>query len=106
VKARSLKLDVARGTQHDFKKPAGVLMPQVDPNRCEGKGPCITVCPVDVLVMGKIPAHKRKELTLLGSVKAFVHGNKHALVQAPESCRACGLCVQVCPENAIKLVAR
>jgi 4Fe-4S ferredoxin len=97
---------VARGTDADFKKPPGVLEPVVDPNRCEGKGPCIDVCPVDVFHMGILPLPLRSSLTLKGKFKGFVHRWKQALVVRPDACRACGLCVTACPEQAIKLRKR
>jgi 4Fe-4S ferredoxin len=94
-----------RGTESDFKKPAGVLVPIIDPNRCEGKAPCVQVCPVNVFELGKLPSEARSSLTLKGKVKGLVHSWKQALVVRPEACRACGLCVTACPENAIKLSA-
>jgi 4Fe-4S ferredoxin len=97
--------NLPRGTEADFRKPAGVLFPVIDKNRCEGKAPCIEVCPVDVFRLGKLPVAERANLTLKGKLKGFVHGWKQALVEKPEVCRACGLCVTACPENAIKLSA-
>jgi 4Fe-4S ferredoxin len=37
-------------------------------------------------------------------VKLFVHGGKQAYAVDVDACRGCGICVQVCPEEAIKLV--
>jgi 4Fe-4S ferredoxin len=96
----------ARGTEVDYKKPAGFLSPVIEPNRCEGKGPCIEVCPVDVFEMGILPKPVRSALTTKGWVKGFAHRWKHALVVRPEACRACTLCVTACPENAITLAKR
>jgi len=36
----------------------------------------------------------------------FVHGGRQAYVIAPEACRACRLCVDACPEDALTLAAR
>ena len=94
---------VQRGGEADFKHPAGFLKPVVNSNRCEGKGPCITVCPVDVFAMGTLPKEQRAGMTLVGTVKGYVHGWQQALVVNPDACRACGLCVVVCPEKAITL---
>jgi 4Fe-4S ferredoxin len=87
-------------------KSKAALAPVIDPNRCEGKGPCIDVCPTDVFVMGVLPPERRKGLTVVGTVKGFVHRWKQAQVVSPEACEGCGLCVQACPEKAIKLVLR
>ncbi|QDL53953.1 4Fe-4S dicluster domain-containing protein [Rhodoferax aquaticus] len=93
----------ARGNASHFKHPPGFLVPHVNPNRCEGKGPCVDVCPVDVFAMGTLPKDQRSTLTLKGKVKGFVHGWKQVHVVHPEACRACGLCVTACPEKAITL---
>ncbi len=92
-----------RGTAQAFKHPAGFLVPVVNPNRCEGKGPCMEVCPVDVFVMGVLPKDQRAGLSMKGTLKGWVHGWKQVHVAKPEACRACGLCVTACPENAITL---
>jgi 4Fe-4S ferredoxin len=86
-----------------MKSRPGTLYPVVDPNRCEGKGPCIEVCPVNVFTMGVLPKSLRPSLTLKGKVKGFAHRWKQALVTNPAACEGCGLCVVACPENAIKL---
>jgi 4Fe-4S ferredoxin len=88
------------------KQPPGVLQPRIDPNRCEGKGPCVEVCPVQVFVMGTLPREERAALSLKGRIKGFAHGWKQARVAAPQDCRGCGLCVTACPEHAIKLERR
>ena len=86
-----------------FKHPAGRLRPVVNPERCEGAGPCVSVCPVDVFTLRKLTADERSQLTIKARVKVFVHGGKQAFVTQADACRGCGLCVAICPENAIKL---
>ncbi len=90
------------GAQH-FKHPPGYLIPIVNPNRCEGKGPCVDICPVDVFKMGHLSPAQRSTLSFKGTVKGFLHGWKQVQVMHPEACRACGLCVTACPEKAISL---
>jgi 4Fe-4S ferredoxin len=82
------------------------MMPVIDANRCEGKGPCIEVCPVDVFTMGTLPVAKRSSLTLIGRLKGMAHRWQQAEVTNPEACKACGLCVKACPEQAITLIRR
>jgi 4Fe-4S ferredoxin len=43
-------------------------------------------------------------LPLVSRLKALVHGNRQAFAARANECHACGLCVSVCPEHAIKLV--
>ncbi len=82
---------------------AGRCIPVIDPNRCEGKGDCVDVCPYDVFQLGILAPERRKALSLKGKIKGVVHRWKQGLVINPDACRACGLCVVACPENAILL---
>lgn len=85
------------------KQTAGTLIPVIDRNRCEGKGPSIAVCPYQVLGMHILPRAQRQGLSVKGRLKGFVHRWQQAEVIAPERCMACGLCVSACPEQAISL---
>lgn len=84
-------------------KQAGLLVPVVDRNRCEGKGDCERVCPYHVFGLARLTPEDRAGLSALGRVKAFFHGYRQAYVVHPEECHACGLCVTACPERALKL---
>jgi NAD-dependent dihydropyrimidine dehydrogenase PreA subunit len=81
----------------------GRVVPVVDPNSCENKGPCVEVCPYDVFEIRPLLPHEWKQLGLITRFKVRVHGGKQAFVVRPEACHACGLCVSACPEKAIKL---
>ena len=87
-----------RGTQ-------GRFAPVVDRNRCEAKGECVGVCPYDVFEIRPLAADDRAAMSLFGRLKAFVHGNKQAYVVRGADCHACQLCVEACPENALRLAA-
>lgn len=82
---------------------SGRVAPVIDRNRCEGKEDCVSICPYDVFEIGKLGAAERSELSIIGKIKAWSHGGKQAFVVKPDSCHACKLCVEACPENAIKL---
>ena len=82
----------------------GRVAPVVDKNRCEAKEECVRVCPYDVFEMRKLTRQDRAGMSLLGRLKSAAHGNRQAFVLNPESCHACNLCVEACPEQAIQLV--
>ena len=84
----------------------GVMAPQINPSRCEAKGPCVPACPYNVLVIRILTAEEKAELTPMQRFRTFVHGNKRAVVADADACRGCGLCVEACPEHAIKLKRR
>ena len=81
----------------------GKVAPIVDRNRCEAKDGCVRVCPYDVFELRKLSPADKATLSLLGRVKAWAHGNEQAFVVRPEACRACQLCIEACPENALRL---
>src|SRR5271165_5471671 len=93
-------------SQPACKFEPGVMLPVIDPLRCEAKGPCVPICPYDVLALRIVPADDKAALPLVGRIKLFVHGGKQACAVNPDACRGCGLCVQACPEQAIKLKRR
>src|SRR5262244_3759667 len=88
---------------NDCKEP-GLLAPQIDRNRCEGKEDCVRVCPYEVFEIGIVPKAERAKLSLKGRLKGFAHGYHQAFAVRVEACHACGLCVKACPERAITLV--
>jgi NAD-dependent dihydropyrimidine dehydrogenase PreA subunit len=88
------------------KFPPGVMVPDIDPSRCEAKGPCVPACPFDVLAIRTLSPEERTSLSPIQRFRSFVHGNKRAFVTNADACRGCGLCVAVCPEKAIKLERR
>lgn len=84
-------------------KSAGQVVPVIDRNRCEGKAACISVCPYGVFEIGTLKKDARQSLSVRGKLKAWFHGGKQAFVVEPKQCHGCNLCVEACPEKAIKL---
>jgi NAD-dependent dihydropyrimidine dehydrogenase PreA subunit len=87
----------------ECKQDAGVFIPVIDRNRCEGKVDCVPVCPYSIFTVGTLPKDQRAGLTFIGQLKGTAHKWQQALLVNPELCRACGLCVKACPEHAITL---
>lgn len=86
------------------KAEPGVFRPKVDAHRCEGKGPCIEVCPYDVFEMGRLDDDTYQAMPFFTRMKMRAHGKKTVYTPHADACKACGLCVSACPEKAIKLV--
>jgi NAD-dependent dihydropyrimidine dehydrogenase PreA subunit len=93
-------------TDTPCRQPPGLFQPRIDRKRCEGKGPCVDSCPQRVLALGRLSREQRRELSLVGRLKAMAHGGRQAIAVAAERCQACGACVRVCPERAITLQRR
>ena len=78
--------------------------PVVDARRCEGKGACVAVCPYGVFEVGRLPDETFRAMPPLLKLKLWAHGKQTAYTPNADACRACGLCVVACPEQAIRLV--
>ena len=85
------------------KQAPGVFIPVVNPNKCEGKAECLSVCPFDMFTIGILPKESRGRLSFKGKLKGLGHGWKQALVTNGAACRECGECVKYCPEKPIIL---
>lgn len=84
---------------------AGELKPIIDQSRCEGKKDCVEVCPHNVFEVRKLTAAEKKNFSLIGRLKLAAHGSQQAFAVRAADCHSCGLCVQACPEKAIKLIS-
>ncbi len=83
--------------------PTGTFVPVVDHARCEGKRDCVDVCPNDVFEVRRIDDSDYKALGRIGRLKVRAHGMATSYTPNADDCRACGLCVVACPEDAIVL---
>jgi NAD-dependent dihydropyrimidine dehydrogenase PreA subunit len=81
-------------------------MPVVDRSACEGKRECVEVCPYDVFEVRRIDDADFKRLGMRAQLKVRFHGMQSAYTPRADACKACGLCVVACPEDAIALVRR
>lgn len=88
----------------DCRGIRGKVVPLVDFNLCEAQADCERVCPCNVFEIRTITAGDRANLSLRGKLKTWAHGGKKAYTPNAGECLACKLCVEACPEGAIKLV--
>lgn len=93
---------IKENTEGNCDETGGKLMPLVNFNSCGAKEDCVAVCPYDVFEMRPITPEDKAGLNMKGKIKTFFFKEK-AYLTDPALCRACGLCVTACPENAIKL---
>jgi NAD-dependent dihydropyrimidine dehydrogenase PreA subunit len=87
----------------ECRQPQGTFVPVVDRARCEGKRDCVTACPYNVFEVRTIDDADFRQLSFLDRLKSRAHGKRTAYTQRAADCRACGKCVEACPEKAIKL---
>jgi len=85
------------------RAPAGSWRPVIDREKCEGKEDCVDVCPYSVFELGKLTDAEYDALGFFGKMKARRHDRNTSRTPRAEACRACGLCVVACPEEAIAL---
>lgn len=87
----------------DCKHLPNTITPIINLSKCEGKGPCIEVCPYGVFEMQPISNKDFFTLNTIGKIKTLVHGRNKAFAVNADKCLGCGLCVTACPEKAITL---
>jgi len=104
-KARIAARDPHRPGERCRAAPAA-FTPVVDRSRCEGKAECAAVCPYDVFEVRRMDDADFDGLSFLGRLKSRAHRRMTAYTPRADACRACGLCVVACPENAISLSER
>lgn len=61
------------------------------------------MCPYSVFELGTLTEAEYTSLSFMGRIKARGHDRKTARTPNLAACRACGLCVVACPEDAIRL---
>ncbi|ARD84179.1 putative 4Fe-4S ferredoxin, iron-sulfur binding protein [Ferroplasma acidiphilum] len=86
-------------------KTTGLVIPSINRNSCEAKGECVSICPYNVFELIPLKDEDKKNMSLVGKLKARAHGGKQAYVIDPALCHSCGDCVKACPEKAITLIS-
>ncbi|MGH7439935.1 MAG: 4Fe-4S dicluster domain-containing protein [Polyangiaceae bacterium] len=99
----SSKRSIASSSSTDCGAKPGEFEPVVDLSKCEAKGECVKVCPVNVFEVRRIDDADFAKLGVMAKVKSVAYGRKTAYAPKASSCEACGKCVEACPEKAIKL---
>jgi NAD-dependent dihydropyrimidine dehydrogenase PreA subunit len=88
------------------KQEPGAFHPVVERGDCEGKRECEKVCPYQVFEVRRIDPGDYAALGIFSRLKVRAHGMLSAYTPREDACRACGKCVEACPEKAIKLERR
>jgi 4Fe-4S ferredoxin len=102
LKARRAASDPRRPGEKCRAAP-GAWIPIIDRGKCEGKEDCVAVCPYSVFQLGTLTGPEYRDLGFVGRLKARSHDRRTARTPLAAACRACGLCVVACPEEAITL---
>ena len=102
AKARKAATDPERPGEK-CRAPTQKWVPQVNREKCEGKADCVDVCPYNVFELGTLTEEEFQSLSLMGRLKAQRHHRMTSRTPQASECRACGLCVVACPEDAITL---
>lgn len=84
----------------------GEVVPVIDLGRCEGKAACAQVCPYGVFDVRKLTEAEFAAMGWFARLRLKLHGGKQAFAVRADACRACGKCVEACPEDAIRLVRK
>jgi len=98
------KITMSAPDDRECRQPPATFVPVVDRARCEGKRDCVTACPHNVFEVRTIDDADFRQLSFLHRLKSRAHGKRTAYTPRAADCRACGKCVEACPEKAIKLV--
>ena len=102
VKARDAARDPTRPGEK-CRAPPARWTPVVDREKCEGKKDCVEVCPYSVFELGTLTDAEFESLSYVGRLKAKRHDRRTSRTPRAAECRACGLCVVACPEDALSL---
>jgi len=87
----------------DCRAAPGTYRITVNRNKCEGKADCVEVCPYGVFEVRRIDDADYGKLSLIGKLKSRAHGRQTVYTPGMDACRACGMCVVACPEEALVL---
>lgn len=83
----------------------GRVVPVIKRDRCDGEGDCARLCPFEVFELRRLTFAEWKAVPRLSLRLALpLFGNRQAFTPYADECRACGLCVIVCPHDAVALV--
>ena len=87
---------MSRDASAGCKHPPGIIAPEVDFSRCEGKADCATVCPENVFEIRRIDAADYQALRPLQRFKLRVHGMRWPMRREPTgAARAVSACPRV-----------
>lgn len=90
----------------------GTQLPVYNPSKCNSCGLCTATCPDSALYSTitdrPIPAEAERYFRIFKKVPKGIPWERFAmnLNVIPGSCKGCGICAQVCPTDALRMVAK
>lgn len=84
-------------------------IPVIDYNKCTGQGVCVEVCPVDIFEIRNLDQIEFCEETKASGMcpePTFATKAKRSYPVNIDDCTECEICIEKCPEQAIRLVPK
>jgi NAD-dependent dihydropyrimidine dehydrogenase PreA subunit len=84
-------------------------IPVIDYNKCTGRGICVEVCPEDIFEIRNLDQIEFCEETKTAGLCPEPHyaaKGKRSYPVNIDNCTECEICIEKCPEQAIKLVTK
>jgi len=85
------------------------LIPQIDYDKCTGKGICVEVCPENIFEIRNLSQIEFCEDTKTSGIcpePEFAPKDSRSYPVNIDDCTACNDCVDKCPEKAITLIEK
>lgn len=85
------------------------LIPVIDYNKCTGKAVCVEVCPEGIFEIRNLDQIQFCEETKASGIcpePRYATKDKRSYPVNIDKCTECGICIEKCPEQAIRLIKK